>query len=101
MRFLVETAEPPFTQQQKNDFAVGLVHEIVHLQNPDADPRNQATRVAEESRVWREVNSEVVRPLLAGNHPLHSRFRDIDTALRICGDELPCPPLTRLVRVNP
>ena len=102
-RFLIEAGATaaPFTQQQKNDFAVGLVHEIVHLQNPDADPRNRGTRVAEESRVWREVNVQVVRPLLARNQPMHSRFRDVDAALRICRDELPCPPLTRLVRVNP
>ena len=101
-RFLVETGaiEPPFTQQQKNDFALALVHEIVHLRNPSADPRDLELRPAEESRVWREVNLMAVRPLRERNQPLHHRFRDADDALRVCRDELPCPPLARLVRLG-
>ena len=102
MKFLVESGatEPPFTQQQKNDFALALVHEIVHLRNPAADARNLELRRAEESRVWREVNLEAVRPLLAQNQPVDRRFRDVDAALRACRDELPCPPLGRLVRLG-
>lgn len=102
MKFLVETGatEPPFGQQQKNDFTLALVHEIVHLRNPAADPRNLDLRPAEESRVWREVNLEAVRPLLAQNQPIHRRFRDVDAALRACRDELPCPSLGRLVRLG-
>lgn len=102
MRFLVETGatEPPFSQQQKNDFTLALVHEIVHLRNPAADARNLELRPAEESRVWREVNLEAVRPLLAQNQPIHRRFRDVDAALRVCRDELPCPSLGRLVRLG-
>ena len=51
VKFLSETGatEPPFRPQQKNDFALALVHEIVHLHNPDADPRNVELRAAEES----------------------------------------------------
>jgi hypothetical protein len=103
MKFLIETGatEPPFTQQQKNDFALALVHEIVHLQNPDADPRDAELRPAEESRVWREVSLKAVRPLRTLNQPIHQRFRDVDDALRTCGDALPCPPLLRLVRTRP
>lgn len=102
MKFLLETGatEPPFGRQQKNDFALALVHEIVHLRNPAADARNLELRPAEESRVWREVNLEAVRPLLAQNQPLHRRFRDVDAALRACRDELPCAPLARLVRLG-
>ena len=102
MKFLIETGatEPPFTQQQKNDFALALVHEIVHLRNPAANPRNFELRPVEESRVWREVNLEAVRPLLARNQPVHRRFRDVDAALRACHDELPCAPLARLVRLG-
>ena len=102
MKFLIETGatEPPFTQQQKNDFALALVHEIVHLRNPSADPRDMELRPAEESRVWREVNLHAVRPLLAGNQPVHRRFIDVDAALRACRDELPCAALARLVRLG-
>ena len=103
MRFLIETGatEPPFTQQQKNDFALALVHEIVHLRNPSADPRDMERRPAEESRVWREVNLMAVRPLRERNQPIHHRFRDADDALRLCRDELPCAPLARMVRLGP
>jgi hypothetical protein len=103
MRFLIETGGtgPPFTQQQRNDFAVALVHEVVHLRNPAADPRDAALRTAEESRVWREVNLMAVRPLRERKQPIHHRFTDADDALRICRDQLPCPPLARLVRLGP
>ena len=103
MKFLIETGatEAPFTQQQKNDFALALVHEIVHLRNPAADPRDMERRPAEESRVWREVNLMAVRPLRERKQPIHHRFRDADDALRLCRDELPCPPLARMVRLGP
>ena len=103
MRFLIETGatEAPFTHQQKNDFALALVHEIVHLRNPSADPRDMELRPAEESRVWREVNLMAVRPLRERNQPIHHRFRDADDALRLCRDELPCAPLARMVRLGP
>lgn len=102
-KFLLEagTMEPPFTQQQKNDFALALVHEVVHLRNPAADPRDLDRRSAEEARVWREVSLEVVRPFRSLNQPLHRRFLDVDDALRTCSDVLPCPPLLRLVRTRP
>ena len=103
MKFLIETGatEPPFTQQQRNDFALALVHEIVHLRNPAADPRDMERRPAEESRVWREVNLMAVRPLREKNQPIHHRFTDADDALRLCRDQLPCPPLARMVRLGP
>lgn len=103
MKFLIETGAttPPFTPQQKNDFALALVHEVVHLQSPDADAGNIDLRAAEESRVWREVSLQVVRPLRARNQPIHRRFRDVDDALRACRDELPCAALMQLVRTNP
>ena len=91
---------PPFTQQQKNDFALALIHEIVHLQNPYANPRDPESRAREESRAWREVTLEVVRDLIAANQPVHQRFKDVDRALRSCGDQLPCPLLARLVRLG-
>lgn len=101
-KFLIETGAtaPPFTRQQTNDFALALTHEIVHLRNPSADPRNMELRPAEESRVWREVSVKAVRPLRTLNQPIHRRFLDVDDALRACRDELPCPPLARLVRLG-
>ena len=101
-RFLIDgdATVPPFTPQQKNDFALALVHETVHLQNPHANPRDPESRAREESRAWRDVTLQVVRDLLAHNQPVHQRFRDVDHVLRSCNDQLPCPSLGRLVRLG-
>jgi hypothetical protein len=63
MKFLKETGpmEPPFKPHQKNDFALALVHEVIHLQSPTVDPENRELRAAEESRVWREVRVRTCR----------------------------------------
>lgn len=91
---------PPLTQRHKNDFAIALVHEIVHLRNPDANPHDPALRAAEESRAWQQVSIHVVRPLRAQNQPMHQRFKDVDDAFRACRDALPCPLLSGLVRLH-
>ena len=92
VRFLVEggRTSAPFTNQQRNDFALGLVHETVHLQNPEpGNPANLQDRVAEELRAWREVNLNVVRQWRALNQPMNSRMIEADDALRPCADALP------------
>lgn len=101
-KFLLQggNARTPFTQQQKNDFALVLVHEILHLQNPIGDSRDPIDRAREESRVWREVNLQFVRPLRALHEPMDQRFLDVDDALIACRDTLPCPSLARLVRLG-
>lgn len=92
--------DPPLTQRQKNDFVIGLVHENVHLRNPEANPHDPTLRAAEESRAWQQVSINVVRPLRAQNQPMHQRFKDVDDLFRACRDELPCAPLARLVRLG-
>jgi hypothetical protein len=92
---------PPFTQQQKNDFTVALIHEIVHLQRWAGNPSSREIRAHEESKTWLEVNLRVVRPWRALNRPLHRRFIEVDDAFRSCGDVLPCPTIARLVRLTP
>jgi hypothetical protein len=98
-QFLLEagSTRAPFTEQQKNDFALALVHEVLHLQS-SADPRDAHGRLMEESRVWRDVSVHAVRPLRALERPLHRRFLEVDDALQRCRDALPCPPLAGLVR---
>ena len=90
---------PPFAQQQKNDFALAVVHEIVHLQNTNTNPRDPKVRILEESRAWREVTLGFVRPLRAMNQPLHQRFLQVDDAFRSCADQLPCAAIAGLVRL--
>ena len=92
---------PPFTLQERNDFLIALVHEVVHLQNPTADPIDPVARAGEEMRVWREVNTKVVRDLRQKNQPMNERFVEVDDALRRCRDMLPCPELEKLVRLQP
>lgn len=98
--FLIEGGRmsAPFTQQQRNDFALGLVHEAVHLQNPDpGDPASLDSRLHEEFRAWREVSVNVVRPLRTLNQPMNYRLVQADDALRSCEDKLPCEPLTEIL----
>jgi hypothetical protein len=87
------------TPQIKNDFILALVHEIVHLQHgaPPAEPDAYAL---EESRVWRDVNRDVVRRLRAQHQPIAPIFSQVDDALLDCHDEVPCPALGRLVRLT-
>jgi hypothetical protein len=91
---------PPFEPQQRNDFALGLVHEVLHLQNEHVNPEDPVAHAHEELRVWREVNMHAVRPLRALNEPMHQRYLDVDDALTHCHDRLPCPAVERLVRVQ-
>jgi hypothetical protein len=92
----------PFSRQLINAFAIALIHEILHLQNPNADPREADSDAfsREESRVYREVSLGVVRPLRLLNQPLPPTLIEIDDALRRCGDELPCLGLAELVRLD-
>lgn len=91
---------PPFTEQQRNDFSIALIHEVVHLQNPAANPRNPEVFAEEESRAWVEVTLQVVRPLRTLKRPMDQRMLDVDDALRQCDDKMPCPQLARLVRLR-
>ena len=88
----------PFSERQKIDFMLGLVHEALHLQNPRAgDPANREDRIREESRVWRDVDVNVVRTLLQRHTAMDRRFADADDALRACRDQLPCERLTAVI----
>lgn len=89
----------PFTDQQMNDFALGLVHEAVHLrrrgvQRPDQVSPSEA--LEEEIRTWREVNLKVVRPLRAAHQPVHAFFIQVDEAFLACGDSSTCRPAALL-----
>jgi hypothetical protein len=88
----------PFRPQQVNDFMLGLVHETVHLQNPNLGHLvSSDDRMNEELRTWREVDVGVVQALRAAQEPMDTRFLEVDDALRACGDRQPCKPLRELL----
>ena len=93
-----ERTSPPFTQRERNDFAIGLVHETVHLEKDNtANPANLQERLTEELRAWRKVDLNVVRQLRQLNQPMNPRLIDADDALRSCGDEAECEPLRTIL----
>jgi hypothetical protein len=88
----------PFTRQQRNDFALSLVHEVVHLENPDISiATTPQDHLAEEERAWREVDVNVVREFRRLNEPMNVRFIAADDAIRACHDRLPCEPLRTIL----
>lgn len=88
----------PFTQRQRNDFAIGLVHEAVHLQNPKpGNPARLEERLQEELRTWREVDVNVVRQLRQLNQPMNRWLIEADDILRSCVDNAHCEPLTKIL----
>jgi hypothetical protein len=98
--FLIEGGRmsPPFTQQERNDFMLGLVHETVHLQNAHSgNPASLHDRITEELRVWREVDLNVVRQFRQLNQPMNFRFVEADDALRSCNSDTECQPLRELL----
>jgi hypothetical protein len=98
--FLVQggRTSPPFTQGQRNDFALGLVHETIHLEKENtANPANFQERLAEEVRAWRKVDLNVVRQLRQLNQPMNPRLIEADDALRSCGDKAGCESLQEIL----
>src|SRR5439155_11842608 len=61
-----------FSKQQRNDFALALVHEGVHLQNASpGSPASLKDRLHEEQRAWREVDLNVVRQFRQLQQPMN------------------------------
>ena len=87
-----------FTRQQRNDFTLSLVHEVVHLENPGISSETTLqSHLIEEQRAWREVDINVVREFQRLKQPMNVRFTDADNAIRACRDTLPCEPLKTIL----
>jgi len=89
-----------FSQRQKNDFTIALVHETVHLQAWNGEAPSDEERALSETAAWRAVNLGVVRPWRAVNQPVDRRFLLVDDGFRSCADQLPCAAVERMVRVT-
>jgi hypothetical protein len=97
--FLIDggRTSPPFTRQQMNDFMLGLVHESLHFERSALSPTLLEDRLAEETRVWREVDTEVVQKLRELHQPMNERFIEADNVIRSCAASEPCPGLAALL----
>lgn len=88
----------PFSRQQRNDFALSLVHEVIHLESPGlSSATTPHDHLVEEQRAWREVDVSVVRELRRLHEPMNVRFVNADDAIKSCHDTLPCEPLKALL----
>jgi hypothetical protein len=79
----------PFAQQQRNEFALGLVREIVPPQNQRTNPDSEL-RIREQSRVWCNLILYVVRPLRGRQQPLRQRFKDVGRCVAHWPDQSRC-----------
>ena len=94
----MDPSGPSSRVKQKNDFMLGLVHEVVHLRNANAgDPGNPADRLGEELRAWHEVDIHVVRPLRKLHQPMDPTFLKVDDALLACSDRRMCPAVRHII----
>lgn len=98
-RFLREGGRlsAPFSQQQRNDFTVGLAHEVIHLQRWPTGVPSKEQRAAEEATVWHQVSTQIVRPWRMADQPVNPRFIRVDDAFRRCNDVLPCSEVASLI----
>ena len=81
-----------FTQRQKNTFAMGLVHETVHLERPREyfeDPK-KSEDLDEEFRTYGKVDKLVVSPLLKMGEPIDDEFIKLHEILLSCNYQSPC-----------
>jgi hypothetical protein len=82
-----------YNQMQKNTFALGLVHEAVHLENPPQffTTKDAAATRNEELRTWRKVDELAVAGLLKGGQPLDIDYPGFHNIFLKCGYKGPCP----------
>jgi hypothetical protein len=87
-----------FSRQNKNDFALILVHEATHLERRLDLQAPLDSLIAEEVRVYRKVNFLAVRPLREQGEPMDAEHHLlVDDLLRQCGDEAVCPAFYELI----
>jgi hypothetical protein len=80
------------SQEVKNDFALSLAHEAVHLEQPRLAADTKEQNAPEEGRAWWAVNMNAVRPMRAQGQPMGVNFIKVDDLLRnVCNDDINCP----------
>ena len=86
-----------FNQMQKNTFALGLTHEVVHLEQTESFFTTKETRtkfINEEFRVAKKVDKFAVTPLLDAGQPIEVDFEDMHKIFQGCGMAKECPAFT-------
>lgn len=89
------------TQVWKNNFATGIAHEVIHLENekfqlkqPPATPEE---RFSEELRAHIVTAREIIGPLRDMKQDVYIEDIQKDNAARKCNYQLPCKPLEDLL----
>jgi len=83
-----------FNQMCKNTFALGLVHEAVHLERESkfyTVPHSDEQNLLEEERTWLKVDMGAVRQLRAMGQPLDTDYLESDDIMKRCGYKRGCP----------
>jgi hypothetical protein len=88
-------------QRFKNEFAMYLGHEGIHLEREKAFFRPNIPHeevVKEETRTWFKMCRDMVRPLRRAGQPVGKDLEDVDDLVKACGYKLPCRKFEALVR---
>jgi hypothetical protein len=85
----------PIPPMRRNDLAIMLSHEVIHLQHGkdvlEAVKTNLALRKEEERRTWTVTVLEDVRPLIASGEKLNEHFVQASDAFKACSGDPLCP----------
>jgi len=85
-------------QRQRNDFALGLIHETVHLEKENtANLQFFKSVLLKNFELGEKVDLNVVRELRRLNQPMNPRLIEADDALRSCSDKAECEALREIL----
>lgn len=84
----------PISRQDRNDLAILLSHEVIHLQHGplllQALKTDPALLGFEERRTWAQSVIEDIRPLVERNEAVNTDYTVAQILLRYCDDDMDC-----------
>lgn len=84
----------------KDFFALGLVHEAIHLEQPVsffARRSGPHPGPEEEERAWRKLIIQAARPMRESGRKMQSDIQEADDILRRCNDAPKCPDFIKFI----
>lgn len=80
------------TEIVKNTYAVGYVHESIHLE-PEAKPLSLGMDIEDERRAWLKTAKMAINPFIRAKRPLDKDLVKLDQIASKCKYISPCPGL--------